>query len=74
MDQGSFSTIPVIWVSSRDEVPERVSQKINAGKCLILLLWSVNGIHSLVDVPKGNTYNSAFFCDTIVPRVFGEFA
>jgi hypothetical protein len=29
-------------------------------------IWSVNGIHSLPDVPKGTTYHSAFFCDVIV--------
>jgi hypothetical protein len=59
-----------IWASSRDEVPERVSQKIDTEKCLISLLWSVSGIHSLVDVPKGNTYHSTFFCDPVVPSMF----
>jgi hypothetical protein len=29
-----------IWASSRDEVPERVSQKIDTKKCLISLFWS----------------------------------
>jgi hypothetical protein len=54
---------------SRDEVPERISQKIDSEKCLISVLWSVNGIHSLGDVPKVTTYDSAFFCDLIVPRL-----
>jgi hypothetical protein len=56
--------------SSRDEVPERVSQRIDAEKCLILLLWSANGIQGLVEVPKGSTYNSAFFCGTVVTCLF----
>jgi transposase len=58
-----------IWAQSRDEVPERMSQKIDSEKCLISALWSVNGIHRLEDVPKGTSYDSAFFCDIIVPRL-----
>jgi hypothetical protein len=59
-----------IWVSSRDEMSESISQKIDTEKCLISLLWPVNGIDSLVDVPKGSTYHSAFFCNTVVPNLF----
>jgi hypothetical protein len=36
-------------------------------KCLISVIWSVNGIHSLLDVPKGIIYNIAFFCDVVIP-------
>jgi hypothetical protein len=61
-----------IWASSRDKVPERFSQRNNTEKCLISLLWSVNGIHSLVNVLKASTYSSAFFCDTVVPSLFDE--
>jgi hypothetical protein len=56
----TFCNIPVtrhsIWASSQDEVPERVSQAIDTEKCLISILWFVNGNHSLVDVPKDSTY------------------
>jgi hypothetical protein len=55
-----------VLVSSRDDVPERIKSKIDTEKCLILVIWSVNGIHSLLDVPKGTTYNSIFFCDVVV--------
>ena len=58
-----------IWAQSRDEVPERISEKIDSEMCLISILWSVNGIHSLEDVPKGTTDDSAFFCDIIVPSL-----
>jgi hypothetical protein len=47
--------------SSRDKVPERVNQKNGKERRLISLLWSVNGIHSLVDIPKGSTYTLTFF-------------
>jgi hypothetical protein len=43
------------WAASRDQLPENVSQKIDTEKCLISVLWSINGIHSLANVPKGTT-------------------
>jgi hypothetical protein len=44
--------------ASRDELPQRIKQKINMENCLVSILWLVNGIHSLLDVPKGTTYNN----------------
>jgi hypothetical protein len=73
MNDGSFCTVPVIRCSiwaSRDEVPGTVSQKVDTEKSLLSLLWPVNGIHDLLDLPKDNTYNSAFFCDTVIPSLF----
>jgi hypothetical protein len=31
------------------------------------MLWSVKGIHSLLDVPKGKMYRTAFFTDAVMP-------
>jgi hypothetical protein len=56
-----------VWVPSRDEVPEIIRQRIDAEKCLISIIWSVNGINNLLDVPKEIIYNSIFFCDVAVP-------
>jgi hypothetical protein len=47
----------------------RIKQTIDAEKCLISILWFVNGIHSLVDIPKGESYSSAFFCNVVVPNL-----
>jgi hypothetical protein len=55
-----------IGASSRDELPERVSQTIDTEKYPVSLLWSVNGGHSLVDVLKGSAYNAPFFCDNLL--------
>jgi hypothetical protein len=55
------------WTTSRDELPEKVSQKIDIEKCLISIFSSVNGIHTLLDVPKWSTYNTAFFYNQVVP-------
>jgi hypothetical protein len=55
------------WAAFPDELPERVTQKIDTGTRPISMLWSVNKIHSLIDLPKGNTYNTAVFCDHVVP-------
>jgi hypothetical protein len=56
-----------VWVPSRDEVPERIKQKIDMKKCLISAIWSVNGIHSLLDVPKETIHNTTFFCNVVIP-------
>jgi hypothetical protein len=36
---------------------------------LVLIPWSVNGIHSLRGVPKGTMYNIAFFTDAVMPSL-----
>jgi hypothetical protein len=47
----------------------RVKQTIDTAKCLISVLWSVIGIPNLADVPKGESYDSAFFCNVVVPNL-----
>jgi hypothetical protein len=42
-----------------------MKQKIDTEKCLISVIWSVNGIHSLLDISKETTYNTTFFCDAV---------
>jgi hypothetical protein len=56
-----------VWAGSRDEVPVHIKQIIGTDKCLISVLWSVNWIHSFVDILKGESYNSSFFGFVIVP-------
>jgi transposase len=63
-----------MWAPSRDDLPDRIKQKIDTEKCLISVLWSVRGIHSLVDVPKGTTYNTDFFCNVIMPSLKRDIA
>jgi transposase len=60
------------WVESRFDLPERTKAKFDTEKCLISILWSINGIHSLLDVPKGTTYNTAFFCEQVLPSLVGN--
>jgi hypothetical protein len=36
------------------------------------IIWSVSGIHSFIDRPKGTTSNRAFFCHQIVPIVIAN--
>jgi hypothetical protein len=55
-----------IWAVSRDELPQRIKQKTDTEKCLVSVLWSVNGIYSLLDVPKGTTYNTEFFTNAVM--------
>jgi hypothetical protein len=58
-----------VWAASRDELPQRIKQKIDTGKCLVMILWSVNGIRSLPDIPKVTAYNTAFFNDADMPSL-----
>jgi hypothetical protein len=36
---------------------------------MVSLLWSVNGIHSVLDVPKGTIYNAALCTDAVMPSL-----
>jgi hypothetical protein len=36
---------------------------------LVSIPWSINGIHSIRGVPKGTTYNTAFFTDAVMPSL-----
>jgi hypothetical protein len=43
------------WAASQGEVPERIKHKNDTETCLISVIWSVNRIHNLLDVPKATT-------------------
>jgi hypothetical protein len=58
-----------IWAGYRDELLVQINPEIEVEKCLISVIWSVNGIDSLVDISKGELYNSAFFRDVVVPSL-----
>jgi hypothetical protein len=70
MNRGPFYPIHMTRLGQHREMsPEKASQKIDTEKCLISIFWSINGIHTLLDVPKGSMYNTAFFCDQVVPSL-----
>jgi hypothetical protein len=52
--------LTAIWGSRKTQ------SKIHTEKYLILIIWSVSGIHNLLDILKGIAYNSTSFCDSIV--------
>jgi hypothetical protein len=58
-----------VSAASRDEVSQRIKQKIETEKCLVSIPWSVNAIPSLFDLPRGTTYNTAFFTDAVMPSL-----
>jgi hypothetical protein len=57
---------------SRDELPERAKQKIDADKHLISLLWPIRGIHSFIYIPKGTTSNMVFSCHQVRPSLIAH--
>jgi hypothetical protein len=58
-----------VWEASRNEPSRRIKEKTETEKCLVSMLWPVDGIHSFLDVSKETTYNTAFFSDTIMPSL-----
>jgi hypothetical protein len=65
--RGSPDIIPVTQSGRRRVMPFLIESKTGTEKWFISVLWSVNGIHSLLDVPKGTMYNTEFFADVIMP-------
>jgi hypothetical protein len=55
------------WGTSRDEFSQRVRHKINTQNCLVSILWSVNGVQSLCDVPKETRCDTRFFNHAVMP-------
>jgi hypothetical protein len=45
------------------------SNNNNTDRCLISILWLVNGMQNLLDIRKGTTYNIAFFIDVVTPSL-----
>jgi hypothetical protein len=63
------SPLDSVWAASRDEFPQRIKQKIDMETCLVSIPWSVNGINSYFNVPKGTMYNTALFTDVVIPSL-----
>jgi hypothetical protein len=57
-----------VWAESPDELPQHTEQKIDMEKCLVWILWSVDGIHGPFHTPKGTTYGRAFFTNAVIPN------
>jgi hypothetical protein len=43
--------------------------KIDTEKCIISIIWSISGIHSLHALTKGKKYNSECFCQHVIPDI-----
>jgi hypothetical protein len=61
--------LDLIWTALHDELSQRTEQKTDTEKCLVSLLWSVDGIYSLLDVPKGTTCSITSFTDAVIPNL-----
>jgi hypothetical protein len=54
------------WVPSRATLPTRTSKRIQTKKCLISVIWSTSGIHSLLALPAGVRCDTEFFCASVL--------
>jgi hypothetical protein len=59
---------------SSGELHQRVKHKIDPEKCLASILWSVNGILSLLGALKGTVSNTALFTDAIMCSLIEMFS
>jgi hypothetical protein len=57
------------WAASRATLPTRTARKIGSKKCLISIIWSTSGIHSLLVLPAGVRYDAEFFCASVLSDV-----
>jgi hypothetical protein len=57
------------WAPSRTTLPARKTQKIQTTKCLVSIIWSTSGIHSLLAWPAGMRYDPEFFCVSVLPDI-----
>jgi hypothetical protein len=55
------------WAPSRVTLPTRTSKKIQTKSCLVSIIWSTFGIHSLPALPAGVRYDAEFFCAYVLP-------
>jgi hypothetical protein len=60
-----------VWAASRDGVPETPMTKIDAGTCMVSIIWSISRIQSLLALTKGMKYkcNSQHFCQHVIPDI-----
>jgi hypothetical protein len=59
--------MPVIGSGGRVMTFLIESNKNDAEKCLISILWSIKGTHIFLHAPKGTAYKTAFFTDVVMP-------
>jgi hypothetical protein len=67
-----FGVFPLwhgVWAASRDKIPETPITKIDTEKCMISIIWSISGIHSLLALIKEMKYNSQYFCQHVIPDI-----
>jgi len=57
------------WAQSRKDLPTLPQLDIGKKKSLISVFWSPEGLHSLVALPPDATYDSTFFCQSILPNI-----
>jgi hypothetical protein len=58
-----------VWSASREEFPQCIKQENDTEESMVSIPWSINGIHSLLDVPKGTTHNTVLFIDAVIPSL-----
>jgi histone-lysine N-methyltransferase SETMAR len=58
-----------VWRLWNESDPEKISQKINAKKHMVIVLWSTMGPLVGEWLPDHGTFNSTHFYEVIIPRL-----
>jgi len=57
------------WATSATEAGERTRQTPTKDKCLVVMTWSFNGFCHVTAVPQGETYNSEYVVNILLPAL-----
>jgi transposase len=59
--------IETAWAESVQDLPLNPNRDFGSKKTMISIIWSTKGIHSLLALQHGTTYNTSYFCGTVMP-------
>jgi hypothetical protein len=64
------------WSVSRDDVPQKVKQQIEAQKFMLTVIWGIDGFHVVGLMIEQHSYNTQYFLshilEPLLPAVFPD--
>jgi hypothetical protein len=54
------------WDVSRDDVPQKVKQQIATQKCMLIVIWGINGFHVVDLMNERHSYNTQYLLSQIL--------
>ena len=57
------------WARSREDVEPRARRTIGSEKVMLVVFWGIRGLILLEALQEGESYDSDYLCDVILPRL-----